>query len=96
MATAAIPRVVIVRSLNAVAIVRRRIALSASDIVSNKEIETFQAQIDTAMRNYFETLMRELLGSKRLVLTELAAIKTAVILPQEPQETVIYDELVDV
>jgi len=54
MATAAIPRVVIVRSLNAVAIVRRRMPMSASDIVSNlalldallakeKEIETFQA-----------------------------------------------------
>ena len=81
--------------------------ISASDIVSNlalldvllakeKEIETFQAQSETAMRNHFETLMRELVGSKRLVLTELAAIKTAVILPQEPQETVIYDELVDV
>ena len=70
--------------------------MSASDIVSNKEIETFQAQIDTTVSNHFETLRRELLGSKRLVLTELAAIKTAVILPQEPQETVIYDELVDV
>ena len=81
--------------------------MSASDIVSNlalldallakdTEIEKFQAQIDTAMRNHFETLRRELLGSKRLVLTELAAIKTAVILPQEPKETVIYDELVDV
>ena len=53
-------------------------------------------RIDTTMRAHFETLMRELLGSKRLVLTELAAIKTAVIPPQEPEDEGIYDELVDV
>jgi len=51
---------------------------------------------ETTMRNHFETLMRELLGIKRLVLTELATIKTAVIPPQEPEDEVIYDELVDV
>jgi len=52
--------------------------------------------IETAMSNHFETLRRDLLGIKRLVLTELAAIKTAVIPPQEPEDEVIYDELVDV
>jgi hypothetical protein len=81
--------------------------MRASDIVSNlalldallakeKEIETFQAQIETTVSNHFETLMRELVGIKRLVLTELAAIKTAVIPPQEPEDEGIYDELVDV
>ena len=54
--------------------------MSASDIVSNlelldalleqdAEVAKFQAQIDTTVRNHFETLRRELLGIKRLVLT---------------------------